>query len=63
MKLSLKALRVDSDMTQKEFAEKLGVDVRTYHLWESGKFKINIRTRLAMQDILGTEKINFPKMK
>ena len=36
-KLSLKALRVDMDMTQEDAAKKLGITVRTLQNWESGE--------------------------
>jgi len=63
MKMSLKALRINANMTQRDFAGRLGVDVRSYHLWETGKTPINIRTKLAIQEILNTDRINFPKLK
>jgi putative transcriptional regulator len=36
MKLSLKAARVNANLTQNQAAEKLGVDVKTVSHWEKG---------------------------
>lgn len=36
-KMSLKAARVNAEMTQDEAANKLGVSVRTVQKWEKGK--------------------------
>ena len=35
--ISLKAVRVNANMTQKEWADKLGVTIDTVMNWESGK--------------------------
>ena len=37
MRISLKAARVNAEMTQKESAERMGVDVSTVINWENGK--------------------------
>lgn len=37
MKISLRAARINAKLTQKESAERLGVDVTTIGKWENGK--------------------------
>lgn len=37
MQISLKAARVNAEMTQKQAAERIGVDVSTIVSWENGK--------------------------
>lgn len=36
MRVTIKAARVNKDLTQTEFAEAVGVGVRTVQNWESG---------------------------
>lgn len=43
MKMTLKALRVNADMTQKETAERLGISVSTLMFWEQGKRYPNVK--------------------
>lgn len=42
MALTLKAARVNKELTQKEAAEKLGISDRTLSLWENGKCFPNV---------------------
>ncbi len=37
MQISLKAARVNAEMSQREAAERIGVDVSTVLKWEKGK--------------------------
>ena len=37
MQISLKAARVNAELTQKEAANRIGVDVSTIISWENGK--------------------------
>lgn len=43
MKMTLKALRVNANMTQKETAEKLGVSITTLSFWERGERFPNVK--------------------
>ena len=43
MKISLKAARVNRNLTQAEAARKIGVSKDTIHLWESGKTVPNVK--------------------
>ena len=49
MKLTLKACRANVNVSAKEVAEYVGVDVDSVYNWESGKF---IPTALNMQKLL-----------
>lgn len=42
-KITLKAARVNSGLSQKEAAKKLGVADSTLYKWESGKHKPNLK--------------------
>ena len=44
MKIKLKALRVNADMTQKDVAEKVSVTRETIQNWESHKTFPNVQT-------------------
>lgn len=48
MKVSLKALRVNSELTQNEVAEKLGVRRETVMSWESYKTSPDVSTVLKL---------------
>lgn len=52
-KISLKAARVASDMTQEKLAEKMGVTRQTVTLWELGKLKMSRRAFLAFCSVTG----------
>ncbi len=39
MMVTIKAMRIDRNMTQEEFARRVGVSKKTAHHWETGKTK------------------------
>lgn len=43
MKMTLKALRINANMTQKEVAEKLNISVTTLSFWEQGRRFPNVK--------------------
>lgn len=43
MKMTLKALRINANMTQKEVAEKLNISVATLSFWEQGRRFPNVK--------------------
>lgn len=52
---NMQALRSRLNMTQAEFAQKLGVSVMTVHAWEKGKSKPrDARVRLAIAELRKT---------
>lgn len=51
--MDLKLARKSSNMTQKEFAEKLGVKRTTVSMWESGKTMPPSKKLLALSQVLG----------
>lgn len=44
----LKELRLRAKMSEKEIAEKLGVDIRTYRKYEKGESKLPIRRLIGI---------------
>jgi len=53
--IDLKKLRSDKNLTQVEAANKIGVSIATYRLWEAGAFnpnEINYQKLLEVFDIL-----------
>lgn len=52
-KISLKAARVNCNMTQEEFAVKLGVSASTVLNWETGKTEPNVSQLRAISDLSG----------
>lgn len=49
----LKQWRSDQGLTQKEAAEMLDVEVRTYQYWESGKFAPNREASARVHAVAG----------
>lgn len=49
--ISLKAARVNAKMTQREVANKIGVDRQTIISWESGKSKIGVEEFFKLCDL------------
>lgn len=60
MKISLKAARINSNLTQMQVAEKIGVHYQTYRNWESGKTKPDYEQLLKISELL---KIDVKKIK
>lgn len=56
----IKALRAIKNISQKEFAEGLGVDRRTVHFWESGKSGMSAENFINVSEFFGisTEELN-----
>ena len=53
MKLSLKAARVNADLTQKQVAEKLGKNPMTIASWEKGKTSPSIKNLYKLCELYG----------
>ena len=51
--ISLKAVRTNTGMTQKEWAEKLGVTDVTVNNWENGKTEPTLSQLRKMSDLSG----------
>lgn len=55
MKISLRAARVNADLTQQEVADKLGVSKCTIINWEKGVTKPKKHTLIALSSIYGID--------
>ncbi|TDL39433.1 XRE family transcriptional regulator [Macrococcoides goetzii] len=53
--LSIKAWRVNSEMTQKDVADKLGVTKQTVIRWESGEVPLRGLTIYALAKLYNTD--------
>lgn len=53
--ITLKAARVNKDLTLKEAAEKLGVSLYTVHSWETYKTYPNIYYLKRIEELYGVE--------
>ena len=64
MKIKLKALRVNAEMTQKEASEKLGVTQKTLQNWEEYKTSPTGAQLSRLADLYGCtlDDIFLPKM-
>lgn len=64
-KVSLKAARINANMTQKEAAKLLNVDKSTIISWENGKTQPKYTQFVKLSEIYGIplEYINFPVQK
>lgn len=51
--ISLKASRVNANLTRQQMAEKLGVSVESVKHWENGKTKIRMPNLIAYCSITG----------
>lgn len=38
----LRELRIENNLTQRQLADKIGVDFRTVSFWETGRFEPNL---------------------
>lgn len=54
-KFSLKALRVNKNLTQTETAEKLGITKTTVCNWENGKSFPNVKQIKMIEDLYGVQ--------
>ena len=55
MKISLRAARVNADLTQQEVADKIGVSKHTIINWERGRTKPKKHILIALSSIYGIE--------
>ena len=55
MKISLRAARVNVDLTQQEVADKLGVSKYTIINWERGRTKPKKHILIALSSIYGID--------
>lgn len=53
VKLTLKAARVNVDLTQEEVAERMGVNVKTMQQWENGRTFPNVKQAKKLANIYG----------
>lgn len=51
VRICLKAVRVNCDMTQEEFSKELGVDKSTVWNWENGKGEPNVTQLRKMSEL------------
>ena len=59
MKLSLKALRANKDMTQAEASKRLGVNPGTLSRWESGKSYPSITQIKKIEELYDVESVSY----
>jgi len=59
MQISLKAARVNAEMTQKEAAEHVGVDVSTVVSWENGKTSPKAVQLQRLCEVYGVDSVDF----
>lgn len=64
MKMTLKAARVNAGLTQKEFADRIGVGELTVSEWERGKRRVKIYYLPFISQALGIscDDIIFPQV-
>lgn len=55
MKISLRAARVNADLTQQEVADKIGVSKHTINNWERGRTKPKKYILIALSSIYGID--------
>lgn len=62
-KISLKAARVNAELTRREMSEKMGVSSKTIENWESGRCTISLANILLFASICGlsSNDISLPK--
>lgn len=60
-KITLRAARVNSNLTLKDVSEKVGISINTLHSYETGKSKISAQTATFLCDIynININNINF----
>lgn len=59
MKVSMKALRTNAGLTQKQAGELLGVTKRTVHSWESNRTAPTVVQLMKMCEIYGCSPDDF----
>lgn len=62
--MTLRAARINKQLTQKEVAEKLGCTMPTIAAWENGKSKItldNVKKLLELYEV-SIEEIDWPNI-
>lgn len=59
MQISLKAARVNAEMSQREAAERIGVNVSTVIKWENGKTSPKAVQLQKLCDVYGVESVDF----
>lgn len=59
MQISLKAARVNAEMTQREAAERIGVDVSTVVSWENGKTSPKAVQLQRLCEVYGVDSVDF----
>jgi DNA-binding XRE family transcriptional regulator len=64
MQLSIKAARVNANLTQRELANIVGVTTQTVNSWENGYREPKVSQAKALCDALGVQMddIFFPKI-
>lgn len=58
MQISLKAARVNAGLTQREAAERIGVDVSTIVKWEAGKTSPKATQLQKLCDVYGVDSVD-----
>lgn len=59
MKISLKAARVNAEMTQKEAADRMGIDVSTVISWENGRTSPKAVQLQKLCEVYGVNSVDF----
>ena len=59
---AIKQIRFDALLTQREFAEKIGVSFATVNRWENGHNVPSIKQRRALKKFCERNRIMFPRM-
>lgn len=52
-KISLRAARVNADLTRREIADKMGVSVKTIENWENGRVRMKLASISMFASICG----------
>ena len=52
-KISLRAARVNADLTRQQIADKMGVSLKTVGNWETGKVRMNLASISMFASICG----------
>ena len=58
MQISLKAARVNAEMSQREAAERIGVDVSTVLKWEKGKTSPKALQLQKLCEVYGVDSVD-----
>ena len=57
--MDTKKVRIAAFMTQKEFAEALGVSIGAVRAWEQGVFKPSLKVQKKIVEFCNTHNISF----